>query len=571
MTIKISIFTDKATAHGPFPIQFIKVLSSLSGRKIWAGSKQVSFESTASNLRKLRESDFDIRFDDKSGHMKELEELENMATQHEVSKLALGKYKPKVKLLKHMEQALALSHGREAYAYLLEMGLCKTAITLHDIGMLFLERKLTGALILAPKGVHRQWLQEAVPEQLDPQIETNLLLWRGSGAKLDWHRMNMKGKLSLFAMNIDAPRTTIGLDAARMFLNCHKGKNMIVLDESHYIKNPTADRTKAAIEISKGAVYKRILTGTPISKNIMDAWSQFKFLDERILGHKYAVSFRSRYCVMGGYEGREIVGQKNTEEFYRLIAPHSFRLTKREALGLPEKRYTVHEYEMGDETRAHYNSLRSTFMTALSDGTIVDVPNAAVALLRLQQIVLGYLPFKEELDGKTTNKIEIISHERIKVLINMCNQINGPTIIWSRFHEDVRRIHAALEKEFGKGCVVNYTGLEKDKEKDANKKKFMEGKAQFFNATAAAGGTGTDGLQKICENMIYYSNSFNALHRWQSEDRLHRAGMKGGFMAWDIRAARSVDGTIITNVKNKKSISDLTFDQIRQAIAASGE
>lgn len=565
--IQIEITTTNAIARGQMTVPFIRFLSTLNGRKIWSGSKEVAFEASGSNLRRLKESGFEIELIDNVGAIQEIEELENMPTQHDKSKLSMGDYKPKVKLLKHMKQALALSHNRKVYAYLLEMGLCKTAITLHNIGMLYLEGKITGALVIAPRGVHRQWLEEQLPEHFDSKIKTNLILWNGSGTKLNWYTLFVKNKLSIFAMNIDALRTTIGYDAAKAFLQSHKKRNMLVLDESHLIKSAGAGRTDAALVLARESEYRRILTGTPIAKNIMDAWTQFRFLDERILGHKYAVSFRARYCLMGGFEGRDIIGQKNVEEFYSLIAPHSFRLTKREALDLPEKQYVAREYEMGEVTRKHYDNISTTFMTAVSNGTIVDVPNAAVAMLRLQQIICGYLPFEEKEDNKIKNSIEVISDERIEVLLEICRQLNGPTIIWSRFHEDVKRIHKAITKEFGKGSIVNYTGRESDKEKQESKKKFIGRKAQFFNATAAAAGTGTDGLQKVCENAIYFSNSFNALHRWQSEDRIHRQGMVGGFTAFDIRAARSVDFSITANLRAKKSISDLTFDQIRQAIS----
>lgn len=334
---------------------------------------------------------------------------------------------------------------------------------------------------------------------------------------------------------------------------------MMVVDESHNIKSWGADRTKAAIKLGHFATYRRIATGTPIAKNIIDSWTQFMFLDRKILGHDYLTSFRARYCIMGGWEGKQIIGQRNVEEFYHLISPHSFRMTKDEALDLPEKIYVRREYEMGDKTRSHYNELRKTFMTQLDSGDIVDVQNAAVALLRLQQIVCGYLPTEE-------NEFQIISNERIEELMEIIDQVTGPVVIWARFTQDIKRLASAIRKKEGNDSVVTYFGETKGAEREEAKRRFLNGKSRFFISNPAAGGTGLN-LQGDCRTVIYFSNSFDALHRWQSEDRTHRMGTKGSVTYFDIVAQSSVDRAILNNLKSKKSISSLTLDQIRQAIS----
>jgi hypothetical protein len=89
---------------------------------------------------------------------------------------------------------------------------------------------------------------------------------------------------------------------------------------------------------------------------------------------------------------------------------------------------------------------------------------------------------------------------------------------------------------------------------------------RWFVANPASAGTGTDGLQKVCQNAVYYSNSFNALDRWQSEDRIDRFGMIGPASFVDIIATRSIDRPILANLRAKKDMSDLTLDQIRMAL-----
>jgi SNF2 family DNA or RNA helicase len=359
---------------------------------------------------------------------------------------------------------------------------------------------------------------------------------------------------SVESQKLDCPVDVFNLEVNS---NPHYYANGIFVHNSHNIKDSRAQRTKAAIEIGKLARYRRIATGTPIAKNIVDAWSQFNFLDSKILGHKYLTSFRARYCIMGGWEGRQIVGQKNVEEFYHLIAPHAYRMTKEEALDLPPKIYIIKEYEMGEETKKHYKAIKDTLLTALDDGTLLDAKNGAVAIGRLQQVVCGHLPRE---DGTMME----IGDERMEVLLDIVGQRTGPIAIWHRFIEDGKRILHCLT-EAGESAV-RYLGT--DAERTAAKEAFLSGKARCFISNPKTGGVGLN-LQGECETVIYYSNSFDALDRWQSEDRVHRTGMKRAVTYFDIVARKSVDRVILRNLRAKKSISDLTLDDIRKSLSAS--
>lgn len=556
--IEITIENERATAHSPFPSAFILLVSGLSGRKIWNGSISVTFDASGYNMKKLNDCELVFNIKDKGDTLKQIRALEQMATQHDAINEVKTAYVWRRNPFKHQKNAINISWSRAAYAWFLEMGLGKTAIAIANIGMLFKDKRLTGVLVLAPKGVHRQWVEEQVPEHMDSSIPVNGLVW--NKREFEVKAMSKRQHLSIFALNIDAIRTPDGYNQAIAFLKLHTSKSMMIIDESHLIKNGTAIRTRRAWSLGQMATYRRILTGTPIARNILDAWSQFMFLDPKILGHKYIGTFKARYTISGGWENRQIIGQRNTEEFYRLIAPHAFRLTKAEALDLPPKIYATRQYEMGEVTAGHYKSLKKTFMTQLDNGDIVDVKNAAEAMLRLQQVVCGYLPLG---DGK----VEDISTERVDILMDIVEQIEGKVIIWARFTEDIRRIERALNNA-GAGKVVTYYGATTTKARAAAKYDFTKQDARFFVSNPAAGGTGVDGLQ-ICTNVIYYSNSFDALHRWQSEDRTHRMGTKESVNYWDIVARGTVDKSITANLTKKRSISDLTLDQIRQAIEAS--
>lgn len=551
--IRITISGEKAYADGPFPFNFIRVVTGLSGRKTWQGDSAVKFEATGSNLRLIKEAGLEVEWLDDGGALLKEENLAGIAKQAEGARPFPGEYKAKMELFMHQKQMIAASWDKSDYAILAEMGLGKTAVALHTAGMLYSQGLITGVLILAPKGVHRQWIEQQLPEHAIYNYDA--VVWSGSSTKAQWRACN----LNFFAMNIDAIRTPNGYEAAETFLRQHGKHSLMIVDESHQIKSWSALRTKAAWKLGKLAKYRRIMTGTPIAKNILDAWAQFKFLDVGILGHKYVSSFRSRYCVMGGFEQRQIIGQKNLEEFYGLIAPHSFRLTKAEALDLPPKMYIERPYDMGEKTLEHYKSIKKTFMTQLENGEIVDVANAAVALVKLQQVCCGYLP-------GTDGYMDHFSAERLEQMMEVVEQLTGSIVIWARFIQDILRIKSVLSEAYGPHTVVTYYGATKTPDRAAAVERFRSGDARFFVSNQATGGIGLN-LQGICRDVIYYSNDFDALHRWQSEDRVHRVGMGDQPVTYyDLIANRSVDRLILKNLKAKKGISDFTLDQIRQSL-----
>lgn len=556
-----------ATLSGKMGLGVLSVISKLSGRKKWESSGVVIFENNTANIRLLQENYSDINFEDTSGELAAIEELANLPSQHDQVSMPRMTYHPKRVLADFQKHILALSWERKAYALFLDMGLRKTGTTIANIGMLFFAKRITGALIVAPRGVHTQWVNRSFPDDAGRNFNYDVILWKDKSRPMEKPK---PGRLQVFAMNIDAIRTRPGMAAARKFLEAHKGKSFFVFDESHNIKTASSGRTESAWTLGNLAEYRRILTGTPISRNIADAWAQFMFLDPRILGHNTLTSFTNRFCVKAGFDNKQIVDQKNTEEFYRLIAPHSYRATKEELLDLPPKIYVDRPYEIDDKTKRHYDELKNTYMTQLDDGTLFDVNSALVAALRLQQIICGYLPSEDE------EELYPISNQRIEEMMEIVRQVTGPVIIWARFTEDIRRIMATLEAEFGKGCAVDYYGGTKEKQKELNKQAFIDRKARFFVSNQAAGGTGLDGLQGIAFNVIYYSNSFNALHRWQSEDRTHRDGMivdgkSVSVTYFDLMARRSVDAGIRRNLAKKKEASDLTLDDIRRVIGGFGD
>lgn len=557
--IKIELWDDqRATAFGPFPFPFIKLVNSLSGRKFWPGDHQCKFEATPNNLRILESSDHQIQFVDKTGQMTAQQIIENMPTQHAEPEPLPIEYVPGVPWYKHQSDAIGLSWFREWYALLFDVGLGKTAILIANCALLWLTGKVTGVLVLAPKGPHRQWIEEEVPKHIAKNVPWEGVLWKKKPL-LEWHQ---RKHLTFFVMNTDAVRTKNGIDSAIAFLKAHNGKSMLIVDESSDFKSNNSDRSyNLEKKLKPLAAYRRIADGTPISKNVVDLWTQFNFLDLRILGFKYLTPYKQRFCITKPGDNSTIVGHKNIEELYSLIAPHSFRMRQEEAVGLPEKIYTIREYEMSEETEKHYKSIKETLLTEMEDGRIVDAVNPAVAMMRLHQVVCGFLSLPEDEDGAKT--LYRFGGERVAEAMNIIKQVEGPVITWARFIPDRFIIAEALEK-LGEGYVI-YEGS--DDMRAAARRDFMNGTKRHFISNQKTGGVGNN-LQGACRNVIFYSNSFQARLRWQAEGRTTRIGTLGTVNHFDLVARKSVDRTILRNLKMKKDLADLTLDDIRRAIVA---
>lgn len=102
------------------------------------------------------------------------------------------------------------------------------------------------------------------------------------------------------------------------------------------------------------------MTGTPVTKGPEDVYSQFRFLDPYILGYDSFYSFRARYCVMGGYENKQIVSYQYMDELTKSIEGHSFRVLKKDCLDLPDKIYQRHFVDLSPKQRKLYDSLKKT-------------------------------------------------------------------------------------------------------------------------------------------------------------------------------------------------------------------
>ena len=325
----------------------------------------------------------------------------------------------------------------------------------------------------------------------------------------------------------------------------------MAIDESTTIKNPKAKRNKNIVTLSMLAKYRRILTGSPVTKNPLDLFSQCYFLDPFHLGHESYYSFRMRYAIMktANISGRQIQlvhGFKNLGELSDKLKPFSYRVLKEDCLDLPDKIYMKRQIKLSSEQLRLYDQMRKEALATLN-GKKVTTVNALTQLMRLHQITCGHFTA----DDGTTQRIP---NNRISELMDVLDEIEGKAIIWAHYQWDIKDIIKEIVKVHGPGSVGDYYGLTPQDERQGNIRKFQEDdKCRFIVGTPQTGGYGI--TLTAANTVIYYSNGYDLEKRLQSEDRAHRIGQKKSVTYVDINAEETVDEKIVKSLRKKINIA----------------
>jgi SNF2 family DNA or RNA helicase len=391
------------------------------------------------------------------------------------------------------------------------------------------------------------------------------ILWQANITKTQKEKLEtlfeVEESLHILIMNVEALSTSKGKDFAKKFLSCHD--TLMVIDESTTIKNPKAQRTKNILNLARESKYRRIMTGSPVTKNPLDLFSQCYFLDPFHLEHESYYSFRTRYAIMktAHISGRSIQlvsGFKNLGELSDKLKPFSYRVLKEDCLDLPDKIFIKRQISLSPDQRKLYEQMKKEAL-AILNGKQVTTVNALTQLMRLHQITCGHFTA----DDGTTQRIP---NNRVSELMNILEETEGKAIIWAHYQWDIKDIIKEVVKEYGPGSVVDYFGLTPQDERQGNIKKFQsDPKCRFLVGTPATGGYGI--TLTAANTVIYYSNGYDLEKRLQSEDRAHRIGQKKPVTYVDINAEDTVDEKIVKALRKKINIaSEVLGEELRSWI-----
>ena len=463
-------------------------------------------------------------------------------------------YKFKTKPYEHQLKALEMSWDRPYFAYFMEMGTGKSKVLIDNISMLYDNGKINGVLIIAPKGVVKNWHEGEIPTHLVNHIEHKNVLWQSlinvtQQKKLDT-LFETGEDLHILVMNVESLSTKKGVAFAEKFLHSHRA--LMAIDESTTIKNPEAKRTKNIVNLGKLATYRRILTGSPVTKSPLDLYKQCEFLEDELLGFNSYYAFRTRYAVMrtANFSGRSVqivVGYRNLDELADKLKAFSYRVLKDECLDLPKKTFRKRKVLLTPEQTKAYLQMQK-LAHAQMNGKMMSTATVLTQLMRLQQITCGHFTAD---DGT----IQEMPNNRVGELLNLLNEIEGKVVIWAQFQRDVHNIIEVLSKEYGDDSYVDYYGLTPQEDRQNNIKKFQDpdSSVRFFVGTTQTGGYGI--TLTSASTMIYYSNGYDLEKRQQSEARIDRIGQEKPMTYIDIICENTVDTRIVKALRKKVDIA----------------
>lgn len=448
-------------------------------------------------------------------------------------------------------------------AELMDMGTGKTKLVIDEAAYMYDKGWINALLVFGNKGSYENWIEEInlhLPDHIDRQIG----VWRSTmNAKykkmMDELRSCRRMCMKILLMNIEALPFDRSFDLACRFARAHN--TMAIIDESTHIKNPKAKRTIRAWKIRDLSKARRILTGSAVDNRPLDAWAQFEFLKVGCLGYTSYYAFRSRFAEIEEIHVKQrgklrlvktVVGYKNLDHLRNIIAKFSVIIKKEDCLDLPPKVYERRYIELTADQKRIYEEIRKKSITEIKESKFATVKIALTKMLRLHQIVCGFLPDDNE------KEIHKIQSNRIDAVKDIIDETDAKTIIWANYILNFEELISTLQKDHGKYAVTGYYGATSDKERARARAEFKRGNDGDLKYLVGNPQTGGYGLTLTGANLvIYFSNSFDGEKRNQSEDRCHRIGQTEKVTYIDLIAKDTIDEKILKVLKNKKNIADI--------------
>ena len=433
-------------------------------------------------------------------------------------------------------------------ALLMDMGLGKSLTSIAITGQLFNDKKIERVLVICPTSIIGVWLEEFKKfADFDYCIE----------AIIGTTMSKRKDKLKLLCHKIGLKVAIINYEATwRMEkeLNIYK-PDIIICDESQKIKNPSASQSKTIHRLGVKAKYKIILTGTPVQNSPMDVFSQWKFLDPNIFGLSF-YAFRNHYAVMGGYYNHQILRYKNMDELTSKAHSVAYRITKEEALDLPEQIFLNRYCELEPTARKIYDTVVKESYAELMDGEITAT-NVLTKLMRLSQIAGGHVKDDE-------GRMQVISKSKLNELKDIMEDViidnKKKLVIFARFIPEIDSI-----KSLAREMDIRYsyiTGEIKTEERSEMCSKFQnDNNIKLFIAQIQTAGLGI--TLTAADTAVFYSLDFNYANYSQAIARTHRIGQKNTCTYINLIATETVDEKILKALESKQDIAKNIVDNWR--------
>lgn len=485
----------------------------------------------------------------------------------------MSSYEYKTPPFAHQRAALNKLARKDVAGLLMEAGTAKTKILLDNAAYLWRRGEVEVLAVLAPNGVHRQWIEEQVPLHLPDWCPRRVGVWKaGTKNRAVREALAPYGggtpPLRVVAFNSEGLSRLSLVHELQSLLRPFRGRVLLAVDESHDFKTPGSKRTRNLWKLVGLARFRRIASGTELTKSPQDLYAQFRFLDWRILGASTAAEFRARYCLErattdaeGAVAYKTIIGPNpaTLPELQRRVAPYVFVAELKDCFDLPPlvpKRRLV---PLTDEQRRLLGELRETCTAELASGRIVDAGLVITRLMKAQQIAAGHVSYTDRAfdEDPFAAKWEAVPTNGFAAVLADLDESRGKTLVWCRWAPDILQLEPLLRRA-GIG-VATYFGGNTRAQNEANKQRFLRDPAtRVWLATYAAGHAGHN-LQ-IATHSIYYSLTYDAVHFWQSKRRNYRAGQTAKVVHTTLVRPGSGDARILAALKRKEDLAAILRD-----------
>lgn len=465
----------------------------------------------------------------------------------------------KTKPFEHQKVAFTIGTKLDAAAMFMEQGTGKTLTAIAIAGKRLIEDGIQFALVVCPASVVAVWPKEFFehadyPHRVFPITDSTATkkmdtVYKASlGAK--------QSELTVFVINFES------LWRIESVFEPLIKKQLIIVDESQRIKTPGAEQSKCLHRLGKMAKYRLILSGTPITQNPLDLYSQYKFLEPSMFGNSFTL-FRNKYAVMGGFEGRQVIGYQKLDDLMTKAHSIAYRITKAEALDLPMETTSIRPVLLPKKILDMYKQLKRESIIELERQETTEkvvAVNVLTKLLRLQQLTGGFLTSEDGTVMHVHNeKLDLLKDELEHLL-----EVDGrKVVVFARFLSEIKAIVSLIKKlnieyRFITGAVgqVERGQAVHDFQTDNNVRIFI---AQI--ATAGLGITLT-----AADTAIFYSMDFSLANHEQARARIHRIGQRHPVTYMYLICEQTVDAKIFEALKSKKSIADMVVDDWRSVI-----
>jgi SNF2 family DNA or RNA helicase len=434
--------------------------------------------------------------------------------------------------MEHQVRAFGFCSMLDEAALFMDMGTGKTldAIALIIHRAMQARPKPFRALVICPRAVKPVWPREFGKHCAQP-------------VSIGIDEVPEPGMIQVWVTNYDRIKRERGRLA--------KWKpDMIILDESHRIKNRKAARTKAVLALK--ARFRLIMTGSPMGKCISEVWSQIRFLRPDIFG-TYS-QFQDRYLKMGGYMKFKVVGYQNEQEFADKLHSIAFRVTKDECMDLPPLNYQRLYVEADKKAQDIYAEMDLNYFFE-QDGEEVSVDREATKQMKLRQIVGGIV----KSDGQELVHVSNIKASTLEELLEA--RANDKTVVYFSFTHEIK-IAQEICQRLGIGYLT-LQGSTSEKDRAVFEDKFQED--PIYKVALIQIATGAEGMTLVAANLVaFYSPTFSYTGYVQARDRINRRGQERPMTVVFIIMKDTVDEHVVDVLELNRQLTDTFMESKRK-------